>query len=233
MEEEAVDENPLADVEGGLHRFGGDLVRLDQPGLDAERQAERQRHDHDELDQPAGAALGLRDLQFSESSPESPSSSGGFSLLRRGAVLGLPCLGRLGVRRLPLLRLGSSPRLPRRLLGSPAASSVVLRSALLRLGGLGPPPGLPRRGLASARRPRRRAPRGSSARPRRPARRSAPRRCPSAARRRGRPCRSGRAGSRAWPAARRRGPRSRVSRSSASAGERSARRRPRRTACGR
>ena len=78
--EEAVDEDPLADVEGRLHRFGGDLVRLDQPGLDRQRQAQRQRDDHDQLDQPAGAALRLRDREFqAESSPESPSSSDGSS----------------------------------------------------------------------------------------------------------------------------------------------------------
>ena len=51
--EEAVDEDPLADVQGRLHRFGGDLVRLDQPGLDGQRQPQRQRDDDDELDQPA------------------------------------------------------------------------------------------------------------------------------------------------------------------------------------
>ena len=57
--DEAVDEDPLADVERGLHRLRRDLVGLDQEGLDAERQPERQRDDDDELDQPAAAVFGF------------------------------------------------------------------------------------------------------------------------------------------------------------------------------
>jgi hypothetical protein len=37
---EAVDEDPLANVEGRLHRLRGDLVGLDQPGLYRQGQAQ-------------------------------------------------------------------------------------------------------------------------------------------------------------------------------------------------
>ena len=78
--EEAVDEDPLADVERRLHRLRGDLVGLDQPGLNRQRQPQRQGDDDDQLDKPAASALRLRDREFqAESSPESPESSGSSS----------------------------------------------------------------------------------------------------------------------------------------------------------
>ena len=228
--EEAVDEDPLADVEGRLHRFGGDLVRLDQPGLDAERQAERQRHDDDELDQPAGAALRLRDAAVS------------VRVLAGVAVL---------VGRLLILRRRRRPRSPRlRLLGlrrlgsasaaggsaSPSQRAVASSASALRrlvLGGLLGVglDGLPRPRPRSRLTPSASSASGSSAlRP--PAPRSAPRRSPAPL---GDPggLADPPAGSRASPGARRRARRSRVSRSSASAAGTSARRRRRRTACGR
>jgi hypothetical protein len=57
--EEAVDQHPLADVEGRLHRSGRDLVRLDDPGLQREGEAERERDDDDELGKSARPALRL------------------------------------------------------------------------------------------------------------------------------------------------------------------------------
>ena len=87
--EEAVDEDPLADVERRLHRFRGDLVRLDQPSLDAECQAERQRHDHDELDQPAARLSGFGIFSFRVLVGVAV-LLGPLLILRRGCVLGLP-----------------------------------------------------------------------------------------------------------------------------------------------
>ena len=218
--EEAVDEDPLADVEGRLHRLGGDLVRLDQPGLDAERQAQRQRDDHDQLDQPAGAALRLGDRGFSPSprrsrrpprTARSSSAAASSSVSPASAsadVLGsasASASGRLcGLSRSAPPRSAPrppAPPRPRRL--AQASSASAPRRGLLGLGlrsldvafldrglVLADALGVERLGLVGL---------GG------PAPRSAPRRSPSAARRRGRPCRSGRAGSRAWPGARRRG----------------------------
>ncbi len=112
--DEAVDEDPLADVEGRLHRFGGDLVRLDDPGLDRQRQPQGQRNDDDQLDQPAAFALRLRDQRFQafESSSESPASAGSSSSASSDAesVLSLPRFGRCRFR---VCRL-SLPRILRR-----------------------------------------------------------------------------------------------------------------------
>src|SRR3954471_1382507 len=58
--EEAVDENALADVERWLHRFRGDLVRLDDPGLDRQRQPQGQRNDDGQLNEPAAFRFRLR-----------------------------------------------------------------------------------------------------------------------------------------------------------------------------
>ena len=100
--DEAVDQDPLADVEGRLHRLGGDLVGLDDEGLDAERQPEREQDDHDKLDEPAEPGLRLGDRRGqSESSSDSASVSSSppasVSAFRR------PCLG---LRR---LRFGLGP----------------------------------------------------------------------------------------------------------------------------
>src|SRR3954451_13922706 len=60
----AVDQHPLTDVQGRLHRPGGDLVRLDEKGLDQERQPDRKRHDHHELDERSAARGGFRDQRI-------------------------------------------------------------------------------------------------------------------------------------------------------------------------
>ena len=134
MVEEAVDQHPLADVEGRLHRFRGDLVRLDEPGLDRQRQAERQRDDDDQLDQPAGGALRLRDREFqAESSSESPAPRRRLLILRRGTLLGLPRLGRLSVRlglRLGLRRLLLRPPPRPRPASASGVSSASASSSL-------------------------------------------------------------------------------------------------------
>ena len=73
-----VDEHPLADVQRRLHRAGGDLVGLDDEGLDQERQANRQRDDHDQLDE----------------APRAPSwVSGSAGSIAGPCVLGLLTLG--------------------------------------------------------------------------------------------------------------------------------------------
>ena len=107
MVEEAVDEDALADVEGRLHRLRGDLVRLDQPGLDRQGQPQRQRDDHDQLDDAAGA----RSVGFGIS---------GFSPSPRRSRLGLPRLGLpcFGSLLSPRCRLGLGLRLGLRRLRS-------------------------------------------------------------------------------------------------------------------
>ena len=75
-----VDEHALADVERGLHRRRGDLVRLDDEGLDQQRQADRQGDDHDQLEERAAPRCRLRDqvrLDSSESSAVASDSSEG------------------------------------------------------------------------------------------------------------------------------------------------------------
>src|SRR5918994_2513036 len=74
--EEAVHQDPLADVERGLHRLGRDLVGLDNERLDSQRQPEGERDDDHELAERARGALGAWDLQpsaFSEEARSSPS----------------------------------------------------------------------------------------------------------------------------------------------------------------
>ena len=216
--EEAVDQNPLADVERGLHRLRRDLVRLDDEGLNPERQPERERDDDDELEERALGAVRPRDSQSSASSGEASAS-----LLAR------------------LLGSRLAPRSP----PSAGASSASLCGRIRGFGGLRPPPAFAPR--PRPRRPRSSSSGGStssasasvtatpsastaSASSRR--RRRARPRSPSAARRRGRACPPCPAGSRASPAGRRRARRPRASRSSASAAGRSARRQRRTTACG-
>ena len=58
---DAIDEHPLADRQGRLHRAAGDAIGLDDPLLDAEREAHGHGDDHDELDDRArGRARALR-----------------------------------------------------------------------------------------------------------------------------------------------------------------------------
>ena len=54
---DAVDEHALADLEGRDHRLARDPVRLDEEGLDPERQAERDRDDQDQLEERAARRL--------------------------------------------------------------------------------------------------------------------------------------------------------------------------------
>src|SRR3954453_18041552 len=63
--EEPVDEDALADVEGGLHRLGRDLVRLDYERLNPECEPKSERDDDDELEERALGAVGSRDSQSS------------------------------------------------------------------------------------------------------------------------------------------------------------------------
>lgn len=57
-EEESVYEDSLALDERGLHRCAGDLVGLDSPGLDRERQANGNGQGQDELEQSPFTATG-------------------------------------------------------------------------------------------------------------------------------------------------------------------------------
>src|SRR5205085_7416219 len=67
--DEAIDKYPLTDVEGRLHRAGGDLVRLDQEGLDPERQPQGQGDDHHQLDETSASRGRLGDGRVQDSSP--------------------------------------------------------------------------------------------------------------------------------------------------------------------
>ena len=134
--DEAVDEDALADVEGRLHRFGGDLVRLDDPGLDRQRQPEGKRDDDDQLDEPAAFAIPASGsgFQAAESSSESPrlvgSSSSASSALKcprspRPRAPPRPCSAAVSVS---AAASGSA--------GPPRLRSASARPALLgRLGG--------------------------------------------------------------------------------------------------
>ena len=237
MVEEAVDEDPLADVERRLHRFGGDLVRLDDPGLDRQRQPQGQRNDDDQLDEPAAFALPASGSRVSGCRVLVGVAGLGrllvLGILGRCSVLGLPGLGRFRVRlrrrlglclRLRLARASASPP-------APLGLARLAASSAWRLLGLGRASSASTGTTSSWPTPSASTAVDSPSARRRPRRRR--RRSPSAARRRGRPCRCGRAGSRASPGARRRAPRPRVSRSSASAAGTSARRRRQRTACAR
>src|SRR3954468_15473175 len=98
--EEAVDQDPLADVQRRLHRLGGDLVRLDDEGLDPQREPESERDDDDELEERALGAVRPWDSQSSAfsgaasavasgsgswfASASSPSASAGFSSASAG-----------------------------------------------------------------------------------------------------------------------------------------------------
>ena len=57
--EETVDEHTLADVQGRFHRLRGNLVGLDDPGLDPQGEAQGQRDDDDELEQAPSRVCGL------------------------------------------------------------------------------------------------------------------------------------------------------------------------------
>src|SRR6476646_116031 len=80
---DSVDEHTLADVQRRLHRCGGDLVGLDDEGLYQERQANRERDDHDELDEGPAARRGFRNQRAQPpvraSSAFSPSASSASS----------------------------------------------------------------------------------------------------------------------------------------------------------
>ena len=106
----AAHQHALADVERRLHRLARDPVRLHQQRLDPERQADRDRHDHDQLDQ--------RVLPDALEHGAGPCSSG--LLLAPGALV--PRVGSLGLVR---LRLGF-PRRPPRLGSSRRGSSARL-----------------------------------------------------------------------------------------------------------
>ncbi len=66
--DELVDDDPVVDEEGVLHRARRDVERLEQPGLDDEGEGERHRDDEDELahgrgesgNRAVGAAPGVR-----------------------------------------------------------------------------------------------------------------------------------------------------------------------------
>src|SRR5262249_45042153 len=68
--DEPVDQDSLADVKRRLHRLGRDLVRLDDEGLDPERQPKSERDDDDELEERALGTVGPRDSQSFASSGE-------------------------------------------------------------------------------------------------------------------------------------------------------------------
>jgi len=53
----AIDEHALADLECRHHRLARNAERLDEEGLDAERQPQRHRDDDDQLDQRVVLAL--------------------------------------------------------------------------------------------------------------------------------------------------------------------------------
>src|SRR5215210_8274379 len=110
---EAIDQHSLIDVERRLHRARRDLVRLDDPVLDAERKAEGERDDDDELEERALGALGPGEFQSSSAcsgeasfaapssgscsgsasacSPPSPATSSASSPGVSGVASGSPC----------------------------------------------------------------------------------------------------------------------------------------------
>ena len=59
--DDPVDEHPLPRVQSGLHRARGDLVRLDDEGLDQQREPDRQRDDHHQLEERPAPGRGLGD----------------------------------------------------------------------------------------------------------------------------------------------------------------------------
>src|SRR5919206_3533654 len=85
-----VDQHPLADLERRNHRLAGDAIRLDQEGLDAERQAERDDDDDDELDQRAARRLLLlphaRSSAAGSASAVEPASAVSAALASAGAA---------------------------------------------------------------------------------------------------------------------------------------------------
>src|SRR3954452_2323169 len=102
----AVDQHPLTDVQGRLHRPGGDLVRLDEKGLDQERQPDRKRHDHHELDERSAARGGFRDQRIqppvrapaptsAQSVVVTPPNLRGFPNLRRSYQVGISRINRI------------------------------------------------------------------------------------------------------------------------------------------
>ena len=58
MVDDLVDEHPVADLEGVLHRGGRDVERLDHEGLDDEREHQRDHDEHRKLAPEAALALG-------------------------------------------------------------------------------------------------------------------------------------------------------------------------------
>src|SRR5436309_1394416 len=143
---DAVDQDTLPDRECRLHRPARDAVRLDDEGLDPQREAERHRDDRDELDCRARRALLLFALRHraSRNTPRASRLLGRAVLCRglfRGCFVGLVgCfrggLGRgfLGARLLSGLGRG---RLCLRGLSLGLLRGSRLLS-LLRLGGSGP-----------------------------------------------------------------------------------------------
>src|SRR3954447_22348312 len=106
--DEAVHQHPLADVERGLHRSRGDLVRLDHEGLNQERQANGESDDHSERDQraarrrwlwhqvPASSASARAGSSPSSAPPSalvSASASGSASASASGSVSASSALG--------------------------------------------------------------------------------------------------------------------------------------------
>src|SRR3954454_4635058 len=75
--EKSVDEDPLVDVEGGLHRSRRDLVRLDDEGLDPQSQPQSKRDDDDELEERALCAVRPWDSQSSAFSGEASAGASG------------------------------------------------------------------------------------------------------------------------------------------------------------
>ena len=114
MVDDAVDEHPLADVERRLHRLGGDLVRLDEEGLDPEREPDRERDDDDELEDRAAARCRLRDQLVSSEPSASPAGSAAASASAETAATDEPAVEKAAESR-------PSPMLPRNPRASPRA----------------------------------------------------------------------------------------------------------------
>src|SRR5690606_114509 len=98
---EPVDENPLADIEGRLHRLRRDAIRLDDEGLDAEGEPQRDRDDDGELEKPrarpglvfpafrhARSSAGASAAEPSVGSEEASAVSAGASACSAGASAG-------------------------------------------------------------------------------------------------------------------------------------------------
>src|SRR6185312_2830642 len=86
-----VDEDALADLEGRHHRLARDAVRLDEEGLDAKREAQGHRDDHDQLEERAPGRPLLRLHAFS-SAAGSP-AAGASASAPPSASAGGSCAG--------------------------------------------------------------------------------------------------------------------------------------------